>query len=184
MGDEEILELYLRRDEAAIAQTLLAHGPYCRRLAENILHSPEDAEECVSDACLRAWNAIPPERPARLRYYLAKITRNLALHRFRAAQAEKRGGGELPLVLEELADCVPGGESPEAEVLARELGAVLSSFTAALPPRERYIFLRRYYSAEPVADIAARCGLSPGNVSVILTRLRKKLRARLSKEGF
>lgn len=184
MDDKAIIALYFQRDEAAIVESGRVYGAYCQKLAQNILQSPEDAEECVNDTWLRAWNAIPPQRPAALRQFFAKITRNLAFDRYKAVTAEKRGGGELPLVLEELTECIPDGESAESELLAKELRETVSRFVAALPVRERRMFVRRYYFVEPVQKIAARYGVRPGTVSVTLNRVRKKLRAYLMEEGF
>ena len=181
--DEEIVRLYYARDEGAIRQTEQKYGPFCRRLAANLLPAREDAEECVNDTWLRAWNAIPPQRPRVLRLFLARITRNLAFDRFQARSAEKRGGGELDLALDELAECL-GGADTEAEFEARELGQCIRQFVRALPEREGNILVRRYFFADPVAEIAKRYGLSENNVMVILSRTRKKLKAHLLKEGY
>lgn len=184
MTDAEILALYWRRDEAALAATREKYGAYCHAVADNILSSHEDAEECVSDALWRAWNAIPPQRPAYLRAFLAKITRNLALNRYKARAAEKRGGGELPAVLEELADCLPAKADVESEVQAKELTAGVNHFLRTLPPRECDVFLRRYFYVEPVADIARRYALRESHVLVLLSRTRNKLRRYLRQEGY
>ena len=106
MRDSEITELYWRRDEAAITQSKLKYGAYCRAIAVNILGSPEDADECVSDTWLSAWNSIPPARPARLSAFLGRITRNRAIDQYRRDRAVKRAGGELPLCLDELGECI------------------------------------------------------------------------------
>ena len=106
MNDEQILDLYFSRDEQAVAETDRKYGGYCFTLANSILHSDQDAEETVSDTYLRAWNTIPPKRPGIFKMFLAKITRNLAFSRWRSMNAEKRGGGEMTLVLEELDDCI------------------------------------------------------------------------------
>lgn len=184
MTDGEIVALYWERDEAAIAETAAKYGAYCRAVAGNILPDAADAEECVSDAYLRAWNAIPPQRPEKLRPFLAKITRNLAFDRYKALSAEKRGGGELPLVLDELAECVPGGEGAEDAALAKELGAAVIRFLRALPPREADLFTRRYFFAEPVKSAAKRWGMTPNHAAVTLLRVRNKLKAYLEQEGF
>ena len=185
MSDEELLALFRKRDEAAIAETKRTYGGYCMKIAGNILNNSEDAEECVSDALFRLWNAVPPGEPACLRQYLGAITRRLACSRWKAAAAEKRGGGVLPLVLDELGECAAGtAEDPEAKLMLRELGEAVSRFAAALPERERKLLIRRYYYVESVGDIAERYGLRPGNVSVILSRVRRKLRDYLKKEGY
>jgi len=149
-----------------------------------MLGSREDAEECCSDALLRLWNAVPPERPAHLRSYLAKLTRRLAIDRLRSETAEKRGGGELPLVLEELAECIPGGDGAEDAALTKALGEAVNRFLQNLPARERAIFVRRCFLAEPGRDIAQALGLRENAVAVSLRRTRAKLRAFLEQEGF
>ena len=182
MEDCAIIELFFARQERAITEASAKYGGYCHTVACNILGQPEDAEECVSDTWFRAWEAIPPRRPLQLRPFLARITRNLALNRWESRQAEKRGGGQLPLVLEELTECVGTGD-PADDVLAKELEAHIRRFLASLPARERDLFLRRYFFTEPVKDIAARYGMSQNRVSAALSRTRKKLRTQLEQEG-
>ncbi len=184
MDDAAILALYSSRDETAIAQTDARYGAYCRKVAGAILGSSEDAEECVNDAWLRVWNTIPPEKPARLRPFLAKITRNLALDRYRARSADKRGGGELPAILEELSDCIAAPGDSESAVLAQELRRAINPFVQALPARDGNLFIRRYFFAEPVSEIAERYGVTAHNATVILARTRQKLRRHLEQEGF
>ncbi len=182
MTDKAIVELYWQRSETAIQSSEAKFGACCRAAASNILGSPEDAEECFSDALLRAWNTIPPQRPTDLRAYLLKITRNLALDRYKARRAEKRGGGQIPAVLEELAECLGGG-SAEDSLLAAELSDTVNRFLRSLPRRECGVFLRRYFFAEPAAQIARRFGLTENHVKVLLCRVRQKLRQHLRKEG-
>ncbi len=184
MQDEDIIALYWNRDEKAIRESQRAYGTYCAALAFRVLASREDAEECVSDTWLRAWNAIPPQKPARLRQFFGKITRNLAFNRSREAAAEKRGGGEMPLVLDELAEIAADSGSPEDEVLAAELGEAVNRFLYTLSRRDRSIFVRRYYAVESVGEIAKRFAMRPGSVSVVLTRVRQKLRSYLKQEGY
>ena len=184
MDDSRIVELFWRKDSDAIAAADEKYGSYCRSIARNILHSPEDAEECVNDTWLHAWNAIPPQRPASLKLFLARITRNLSFNRWNELTAAQRGGQETALVLDELADCLQSETDVEDEVLSQELRACIRDFVRALPTRERKIFVLRCFYTEPVAQIAERCALSENNVKVILSRTRKKLRKRLIKEGF
>ena len=181
MEDREIIELYWRHSEQAIAESDAKYGAYCRKIAENILNNAEDAAECVNDTWLRAWNAIPPERPGNLKMFFAKITRNLAFDRYRKSAAQKRGGGELEVILDELSACVPDAQ---AAVEARELRESINRFVAALPRREGDLLIRRYFFAEGLEDIAARYGMTANAVSVSLSRTRKKLAAYLKKEGF
>ena len=183
MEDHQIIELYWQKNADAISETAGKYGAYCFAIAENILHNAEDSEECVNDTWLRAWNAIPPQRPDALRVFLAKITRNLAFNRFNARNAEKRGGGEIALVLDELGDCL-GGADAETEYEAKELRRCVRLFVRSLPERDGNVLARRYFFAEPVADIAKRYGLSENNVMVILSRTRRKLKAHLMKEGY
>ena len=183
MEDHAIIDLYWSRDPEAIRRTGEKYGGYCRTIARNILADRRDAEECVNDTWLSAWNAMPEDRPSLLAQYLGKITRNLAFDRWRAGRAEKRGGGELPLVLEELAECVSPADTLQA-VEAAELEAAVNRFLRALPERERGVFLRRYWFTEPMADVARRYGMRETTVRTSLFRTREKLRRHLEKEGF
>ena len=183
MTDEEIVALFWERDEQALQACEAAWGGYCRALAERFV-SPEDAQECWSDALLRAWDAIPPEKPAHLRAFLAKLTRNLAIDRYRAGSAAKRGGGEGEAVLSELAGILSGRETAESVVAARELGEAVNRFVGGLPRREGDVFIRRCFFADAPSEIAARWGMSTGSVKVMLSHTRKKLRAFLESEGY
>ncbi|MEY8386363.1 sigma-70 family RNA polymerase sigma factor [Oscillospiraceae bacterium 38-13] len=182
MEDHAIIDLYWSRDPDAIRRTGEKYGPYCRTIARNILPDRRDAEECVNDTWLNAWNAMPEDRPGFLAQYLGKITRNLAFTRWRASRAEKRGGGELPLVLDELAECVSPDDTFQT-VEASELEETINRFLLTLAERDRNLFLRRYWYTEPMADIAARYGMREGTVRTSLFRTREKLRCYLEKEG-
>ena len=184
MQDSRIIELYWQKNADAITETRNKYGAYCFAIADNILHSKEDAEECVNDTWLHAWNAIPPQRPRRLRMFLAKITRNLSFNRFNARTAEKRGGGELVLVLDELAECIASESDVESAYEAKELGQSIKSFIRMLPERDGNVFVRRYFFTEPAAVIAKRYGLTENNVMVILSRTRRKLKTQLIREGY
>ena len=183
MDDEAIVDLYWARDQRAIAETEKSHGAACRAVARRILPSREDGEECLSDTWLRAWNSIPPQRPVFLRAFLAKITRNLALNRLEANGAEKRGGGEVPLALDELRDCLPGGDPGQQVPETLVLTQTLNRFLKELPEQQRVIFLRRYFYLCPVRDIAAGCGLSESAVKMSLLRARQTLKKLLEQEG-
>lgn len=184
MTDHEIIRLYWQRDQKAIPATADKYGPYCTAIARNILSSREDAEECVSDTWLCAWNSMPPQRPARLAAFLGAITRNLSFNRYNYLHAAKRGGGELPLVLDELEQCVSGMDAVEDELARKELLAALDAFLGALPRDKRRIFLCRYWYADPVRDIARRFGMTAGAVNTTLSRLRAQLREDLKQRGF
>jgi len=182
MNDSEIIELYWRKDPRAVALSIDKYGSYCFSVANNILHNEQDAEECVNDTWLKTWEAIPPSRPEVLRMFLAKITRRLSFDRYKAAKTRKRGGGEIPLVLEELSECIAAESDVEGQVDANELGRVINLFVGSLPERERNLFVRRYFFSESMKEIASRFGMSENNVTVILSRVRKKLRIRLEEE--
>ena len=184
MTDEQIVALYWARSEEAIAQTRETYGGRCRALAEQILCDGGDADECVNDMLLRAWNATPPERPTHLGAYLMKLTRNLALDRRRARGAQKRGGDAVDAVLDELGEVLGARETADSALSAKELGAAVSRFVRALPEREGNVFIRRCFFAESAAEIARRYGMSEGGVKVTLSRTRKKLRAYLESEGY
>ena len=184
MEDSQIVELYWQKNADAISETSSKYGAYCFTIANQILCSKEDSEECVNDTWLHAWNAMPPQRPNVLRMFLAKITRNLSVNRFKARGAEKRGGGEIDPVLDELADCLGGGTDVEAAYEVKELERCIQRFVRGLPERDGNVFVRRYFFTEPAAAIAERYGLTENNVMVILSRTRKKLKLKLVKEGY
>ena len=184
MEDSGIIQLFLQRSGVAVAALSGKYERYCYAIAYNILGSAQDAEECVNDAFLGVWNAIPPHQPLRLGAFVGKITRRLAFNRRRADRAEKRGGGVLPLILEELAECVDAPRGVEEEVQQRELELAVHGFLSGLPPRDRDIFLRRYFFVEPVGEIAGRYAMGENAVSAALSRTRKKLRTHLEREGW
>lgn len=184
MEDSKIVQLFWARDQEAIAAAAQKYGGYCTAIAMQILGSAEDAEECVNDAYLHAWNAIPPHRPEVLSTFLGKITRNLALNRYKHNHAGKRGGGEAVLVLDELAECLADSGSPEQEVSRRALVDAINAFLGTLPADKRGMFICRYWYFDSVSAIAARYGMSANQVSVTLSRLRAKLHHDLEKEGF
>ena len=183
MEDWQIVELYWQRQSTAISETAAKYGAYCRTVAYNILSSAEDAEECVNDTYMSAWNAMPDKRPERLAPFLGKITRNHALSRMRGRARQKRGGGELALALEELDECVPSRSDVEREVEQRELAAALSSFIEGLPQPDRQVFVSRYWYLAPVDEIAEKFGFSRSKTASMLYRCRNKLRKFLVQEG-
>ncbi len=181
MVDDTIIDLFWARNENAIREISDKYGGYCGAIARNFVDE-EDARECVNDTWLAVWRSVPPNRPVNLKMYIAKITRNLALDRLRSSSAQKRGGAVTEL-LEELAECA-APDSAESEVEARELGKSIDLFLRTIRERDRNIFIRRYFYAEPLADIGEKYQLSSGSVSVSLFRTRRKLREYLEKEGF
>lgn len=183
MDENQIIDLYWARSENAIAETARKYGKFCHCVAFRILANHEDSEECVNDAYLKAWNAIPPGRPNKLSAFLGKITRNLALKKYEMYAAEKRGGGHVPLALEELAECIPDPNTVERWVDDRMLAKLLNNFLAALPRETRKIFMRRYWSLSSVKEIAQEYGISESKVKMSLMRTRGKLRSFLEQEG-
>ena len=180
MEDLHIIELYWQRDETAINESQTKYGGYCSTIAKNIFHSSEDTDECVNDTWFRAWNTMPPEKPSRLAVFFGKITRNLAIDKYRKDRSQKYGGGQTALCLDELGECI-GEDNPIEDRLA--LRELLNSFLCSLPDKNRNIFLLRYWYMMPVAEIAKRNGISEGAVKMILQRVRDKLKNYLEKEG-
>ena len=174
MDDKEIIALYLARSEEAIGESEKKYGAYCRTIAGNILPDRADAEECVSDTWLRAWGAIPPNRPERLGAFLGRITRNLALDRLRSNKGAVR---------EELSECLTLGDPTAGMVDRVVLTAALDRFLAGLPQKKRKLFLRRYWYFSTVEELARDFGMSESGVKMTLLRLRRELRAQLKQEG-
>lgn len=184
MEDNAILDLYFSRSEQAIVETDQKYGGFCYSIAYQILCNREDSEESVSDTYLSAWNAIPPTRPGIFSSFLGKITRNLSLDRWRRRSAAKRGGGEVPLALEELEQCVGDGETPEQAYQRKELEVSINRFLDRLPATERNMFLCRYWYLDSVGEIADIFGFTTAKVNSMLYRTREKLRRHLEKEGY
>ena len=183
MDDNAIIALYWAREERALEETSSKYGSFCRNIAYNILCNREDTEECVNDTWLRAWNAMPPQRPAILSSFLGKITRNLPLDRVRVSHAGKRGGGQLPVALEELGDCIPAEGGIEEQVALKELSRAVDRFLRSLPEKECCVFLRRYWFVDSTREIALRYNMAEGSVKSTLHRTRQRLRVYLEKEG-
>lgn len=184
MEDEKMIELFWQRSEGALTAVRKKYAPYCYSIAYRILRSNEDAEECVNDAMLRVWHAIPPARPQMLRTFIGKITRNLSLNYLEKAQAKKRGGGEIELLLSELEDCLPAsGPTTEEQLSEQETIAVINRFLDETPITKRKIFVRRYWYGSSVKEIATDFGLTESNIATTLFRLRESLKTALEKEG-
>lgn len=181
MQDEQILELYYARDEAAIAETRSAYGKLIRSVAFGILHSAEDAEECESETYLKAWNSIPPASPQKLAAYLCCIARRLALDRYDYNNASKRGIG---IALEELEGCIRSAYGAEDRLSESELSARLNGFLRSLDYNSRVIFLRRYWFGDSIADIAKKLHTREGTVKSRLSRTLKRLKDFLAEEGY
>ena len=183
MEDSRIVGMYMERDEFAIAESQRKYGRYCFAVAHNILNDREDAEECVNDTFLAAWNAIPPHNPQILSVFLGKITRRLSLKKLRARTAAKRGGSDgIAVSLDELEDCIPSGHTIDEALEAKELTDIINSFLDTLSDEERRVFLRRYWFFDTIEDICGRFGFGKSKVKMMLKRTRDKLRAHLEKE--
>lgn len=183
MEDQQIIDLYFARSESAITETDRKYGRYCHSIAYNILEDHEDAKEIVNDTYLKAWNTIPPNRPDPLKPYVGMISRHLSLDRYEEYHTQKRGG-QVPLVLEELAECIPDNDSREDIGESVALKDALAKCIRSLPDKTQMIFLRRYWYASSVAEIAEEYGMRENSVNVLLHRTRKKLKDHLQKEGF
>ncbi|MDE7435509.1 MAG: sigma-70 family RNA polymerase sigma factor [Lachnospiraceae bacterium] len=183
MEDEHIVDLYWERSEKAITETASKYGKYCYSIAYNILADHDDAEECVSDTYLGAWNSMPPHRPMILSTFLGKITRRTAIKRWQSQHAAKRGGGKISIALEELEECIPSNQSVEQEMEAAELRKVVNEFVLSLPRTERNVFICRYWYLDGISDICQQFGFSQSKVKSMLQRTRKKLQIYLKKEG-
>lgn len=182
MKDREIVRLFLRRDEAAIEQVQQAYELYCRSIVSRILRDETDVSECVNDVWLAAWNSIPPNEPERLATYLGKLARNIAIDRVRANGAQKRCAEQYALSLDELAEVISDGGSPEQQAQHRELERAIGEFVRGLPELQRRVFLCRYWYLDSLAEIGARFGYSDSKVKSMLHRTREKLKRYLQKE--
>lgn len=184
MTDQKIVDLYWERSEDAIKETDKAYGRYFYYIAYGILQSDGDSEEIVNDTYLKAWNTIPPERPHNLKAFLGRITRQLAINRLEQNLAQKRGGGQYPLALDELTECIPDGDIGDDAAEITALQDSINSFLRSLPTEPRRVFIRRYWHMHSILKIAEDFSMSEGKVKSLLLRTRKKLKKHLLKEGF
>jgi RNA polymerase sigma-70 factor (ECF subfamily) len=173
--DEKIIELFFARSEQAIRELDTKYGKVCYKLSHNIVNDRQDAEECVNDAYLGAWNAIPPAKPNPLLTYICRIVRNLSLKTYYRKEASKRRGS-YTVAMEELEDCAAGQNTVEAELELRELTRMIEDFLDTLTVENRVIFVRRYWFADSLGELAGRVRLTEKTVSVRLTRIRRKLK--------
>ena len=178
MTDQEIIQLYFDRSEQAIEETDRSYGKYCRYVSFEILRDYEDCAEIVNDTYFETWRSIPPKNPPSLKNFLGKIVRCLSINRLEYNNAQKRGGGQLDLVLEELEDCLPTYDDDGAHIRL-----VINSFLQALSPNKRRMFVRRYWYMSSISDIAADFGVSEGKVKMTLMRIRRELKKVLEREG-
>ncbi|MBQ9080240.1 MAG: sigma-70 family RNA polymerase sigma factor [Clostridia bacterium] len=182
MEDYKILDLFWSRNEQAITESKNKYGTLICSIAFNILRNRQDTEECENDTYIGAWNTIPPTRPQKLSAYLAKLSRNIAITKFRANNTKKRGGGEVAASLHELDECIPD-QSQDKALAAEQLSSILNEFLASLSQNERQIFMRRYWKCDAIGGIAKHLGCSSSKVKMTLLRTREKLRKFLEQEG-
>ena len=175
IDDEKIIDLFFERSEQGIRELDNKYGTVCHNLSYNIVNNRQDAEECVNDAYLGAWNAIPPVRPNPLLSYIVKIVRNISLKIYWRKEAAKRNG-HYTIALEEIEGYIADQKTVEDEIEARELARIIGEFLDTLTLENRVIFMRRYWFADSYKDIAEFMGLSEKNISVRLTRIREKMK--------
>lgn len=183
MEDRKIVDLYWARSETAISETASKYGTYCQYIAHNILHNDEDSEECVNDTYMRAWNSMPGHRPSVLKAFLGKITRNLALNRYKTITAEKRNSGQVPLALDELHACIPSTDNTESVADNLVLAEIFNRFLDSLTIEQRKIFMRRYWYLSSISEIAADYKMGESKVKMSLLPSRNELKQILEKEG-
>ena len=184
LNDQQIVELYWQRDERATQMTAACYGAALTAVAQRILGDPTESEETVNDTYLRAWNTIPPHKPTKLGAFLAKITRELAIDRYRRRKAEKRGASQYALSLEELGECIPGSETPDEALDSKVLAQHIRTYLSGLKPPVRQAFVGRYFFALSLQEIADKQGVTLSWVKTALHRTRQGLREYLEKEGY
>ena len=184
ISDEMIVSLYWQRDEQAIRETDRKYRKFLLSVANNILHNLSDNEECLNDTYIGAWNAIPPARPIILQAFLASIMRRTAINRFQANNCQKRVASELAVSLSELEDFIADKGDMEEEMETKELSRLISDFVKSLPDRQMYIFVSRYYIADPLLTISKELGCSVATVKRELAKIKTSLKKRLESEGY
>ena len=176
MEDEAIIRLYQNRSEAAIAETELKYGSYCRKIADGILGDRGEVEECMNDLFMSLWNSIPPVVPRIFRAFAAKITRNLALKMYEKKKTLKRDHSQVGQTIEELAECIASGENTMAHIEHKEVIAALNEFLGTLDDKKCRLFMQRYFYMKPIKEIAEENGISAGSLKTLLCRTRADLR--------
>ncbi len=184
LDDKKIVCMFLQRDESALREVSKKYGAYCTAIAHNILHNNEDAEECVNDTYMHAWNSIPPNKPAKLGAFLGRITKNLALNKVDSLRCEKRGGRDVTVPFEELDEFISGNVSIENECEFKEMIAEINVFLQTLPAKKRMIFVARYWQCDKLSEIAECFGMAESGVATSLSRTCQKLRDHLKRRGF
>lgn len=184
MDDKELITLFFNRDESAVSLTRARYSALCERIAFNILENREDCEEAVNDTMLRAWSTIPPQRPISLAAYLTSIVRSVSLDIYRKRTSQKRTGDRMSQTLDEISELLPDSRDADSELDRRALTERIDRFLLSQPKGKRMLFVRRYYYLDSVKELSERYGLSESNVTVTLTRMRKKLKELLLREGY
>ena len=183
MEDTKIIDLFWERDESAIRETEITYGRYCRTIAFNILGDEEDVQECLNDTWLGAWNSIPPARPVSLSAFLGKITRNLAISKYRANHARKRTGDRLSESLDELGECIPVSNDNVSQAIDRRiLAEAINGYLDTCSEKQRKIFVRRFFYFDSIAEISQMYGIGQSDVKVTLMRMRRSLQKILEEE--
>lgn len=183
MEDSEIIDLYFKRDEAAISETAAKYGAFCHGIAQNILSIHADADECVNDTYLRAWNAIPPQKPIRLGAWLGKVVRNIAFDLWKKNHRQKRYAG-MEQLLDELQDCIPSPLTVSHEIEEKELTEIINEWLLSLSQNDRSLFVRRYWIGKTINELAVEYGTTPNSLAKRMYKLRQKLKLTLEQEGY
>lgn len=184
LSDEEIVELYWKRDEQAIKETDIKYKTFLLSVAYNIVHDTNDCEECLDDTYIGAWNSIPPSKPISLQAFLATIMRRTAIDCYKAKNRQKRVASELSVSLSEVEDFIADNSDMYCEIDAKELGRVISDFVRSLSERRMYIFMSRYYIARPITEISKLLRCSESTVNKEIAKIKHELKERLEKEGY
>ena len=184
MSDEQIIELFWKRDEQAISQTDIKYKRFLLSVAFNILHDTRDCEECLNDTYIGAWNSIPPARPAILQAFLATITRREAIDRYKARKCQKRVASELTVSLSEVEDFIAYDYDMDSVTDTKELGRIISDFVRSLSDRRMYIFMSRYYFARSIKEIAQLLECSQSTIHKEIAIIKRDLEEKLKKEGY
>lgn len=183
MEDLQIIDLYFKRDEAAISETDKKYGAFCHSIALNILSIHADAEECVNDTYVQAWDTIPPQRPAKFGAWLGRVVRNISINLWNKDRRQKRYAG-MEQLLDELGDCIPSLQTPEREIEEKELTEIINKWLLSLLQNDRILFTRRYWNGEALNELAKECGTTPGKLAKRMYKLRQRLKLTLEQEGY
>lgn len=184
MTDNEIIELFWERDEQAIGITAEKYQNYLCKISANILCDEQDVKECLNDAYLSVWNAIPPNRPENFRVYIGKIVRNLSINRLKSNKAKKRGGLLFDELACELNDCISSPDNVDNAIDEKELTVLIEKFLLSKPESKRNLFIRRYWFVCSISELSKEFNMSESKVTAILHRMRKELKNILETEGF